>query len=354
LSAADRFALVTYSDGVRIDSNLQNVTPDNRRNMEHAVSRVKVGGGTNLGAGLQAGIDLLESSLESSNTARIILISDGLANKGITDARTLGSMAGVAVEREFAVSTVGVGIEFNEYLMSAIADQGTGSYYYLENPQAFAEVFQKEFIATRSSFVSNLKIKVPSETAIDLVDAAGYPIRIEDGYAVFHPGSLRPGQSRKIYLTLRVPTRVQGDFELGGIKVGYQHDNAVYETTLANSYQIACVADRRKVLLSIDKSGWAEKVINEDFNRLKQEVAAELKSGEKKEALKRIRTYRSEKQEMNNYVQSTGVARNLDTDLKELETFVEDTFTGAPEAVRQKQKSNSKALQYDGYRSRRQ
>jgi Ca-activated chloride channel family protein len=54
LSAADRFALVTYSDGVRIDSNLQNVTPDNRRNMEHAVSRVKVGGGTNLGAGLQA------------------------------------------------------------------------------------------------------------------------------------------------------------------------------------------------------------------------------------------------------------------------------------------------------------
>jgi Ca-activated chloride channel family protein len=106
--------------------------------------------------------------------------------------------------------------------------------------------------------------------------------------------------------------------------------------------------------LSIDKSGWAEKVINEDFNRLKQEVAAELKSGEKKEALKRIRTYRSEKQEMNNYVQSTGVARNLDTDLKELETFVEDTFTGAPEAVRQKQKSNSKALQYDGYRSRRQ
>ena len=93
LSAADRFALVTYSDGVRIDSNLLKVTPHNRRNMAFAVSRIKVGGGTNLGAGLQAGIDLLESSQRSTNPARIILISDGLANKGITDARTLSSMA---------------------------------------------------------------------------------------------------------------------------------------------------------------------------------------------------------------------------------------------------------------------
>ncbi len=354
LSAADRFALVTYSDGVRIDSGLLKVTPDNRRNMALAVSRVQVGGGTNLGAGLQAGIDLIESSQRSTNPAKIILISDGLANKGITDARTLSSIAGVAVEKEFAVSTVGVGIEFNEFLMSAIADQGTGNYYYLENPVAFADVFQAEFSATRSSIVNNLEIKIPLENGIDLANAAGYPIRIQNGYAAFHPGSLRPGQSRNIYLTLRVPTGSRKDFELGGIKIGYQHSGAVYETTLENSYKIACVGDRRKVLSSIDKTGWSEKVINEDFNRLKQEVAAELKSGEKKEALKRIRSYRSEKREMNKYIQSAGVATNLDRDLKELEMFVEDTFNGAPEAVRQKQKSNAKALQYDGYRGRRQ
>ncbi len=354
LSAADRFALVTYSDGVRIDSGLLKVTPNNRRNMELAVSGIQVGGGTNLGAGLQAGIDLLESSQRGTNAARIILISDGLANKGITDARTLSSMAGIAVEKEFAVSTVGVGIEFNEYLMSAIADQGTGSYYYLENPEAFAEVFQKEFNATRMSVVSNLKIQIPLKDGISLVNAAGYPIRIQDGYAVFHPGSLRSGQTRKIYLTLRVPTLNQKDFELDDIKIGYQHNHAVYETTLEHSYKIACVGDRRKVLSSIDKTGWSEKVINEDFNRLKQEVAAELKSGEKKEALNRIRAYRIEKREMNTYIQSAGVAKNLDKDLKELEMYVEDTFKGAPEAVRQKQKSNAKALQFDGYRGRRQ
>ncbi len=83
-------------------------------------------------------------------------------------------------------------------------------------------------------------------------------------------------------------------------------------------------------------------------------MAAELKSGKKLDAMKRIRAYRSENQALNNYIGSARVAENIDKDLKELETYVEETFKGSPEAVRQKQKSNAKALQYDGYRGRRQ
>ncbi|CAB1058085.1 hypothetical protein D1BOALGB6SA_2841 [Olavius sp. associated proteobacterium Delta 1] len=353
LGAKDRFALVTYSDGVQIASGLLNVTRKNQQVMESAVSRVRVGGGTNLGAGLQAGINLLRFSDRNTNAAKVILISDGLANKGITDVQALSNIAAVAVEKEFAVSTVGVGDEFNEYLMTAIADQGTGNYYYLENPAAFAEVFQKEFHDTRSSIVNNLKIQIPLKDGIRLADAAGYPITHKNGHAVFHPGSLHSGQTRKLYLTLRVPTNSNRNFELNNIKIFYHHDNQIYQTILEDSFTIACVKDQRKVFSSIDKTSWSEKVINEDFNRLKQEVAADLKSGKKQDAMKRIEKYQGEQETVNAVVGSAIVAENLDKDLKELETYVEDTFQGAPEAVRQKQKSNAKALQYDGYRGRR-
>lgn len=354
LSARDRFALVTYSDGVQIASGLLNVSGINRQRMESAVSGVRVGGGTNLGAGLQAGINILRSSNRSTNAAKVILISDGLANKGITDVQALGGIAAVAVEKEFAVSTVGVGADFNEYLMTAIADQGTGNYYYLENPSAFAEVFQKEFHDTRASIVNNLKIQIPLKDGISLADAAGYPISHQNGQAVFYPGNLHSGQTRKLYLTLRVPTNSKRNFELNTIKIVYHHDNQVYETTLEDSFKIACVKDQRKVFSSIDKTSWSEKVINEDFNRLKQEVAADLKSGKKQKAMKRIRKYHGEQKAVNAVVGSARVAENLDKDLKELETYVEDTFQGAPQAVRQKQKINAKALQYEGYRGRRQ
>jgi Ca-activated chloride channel family protein len=321
--------------------------------MAAAINGIRVGGGTNLGAGLQAGINLLRSSNRSTNAAKIILISDGLANKGITDVQSLSGIAAVAVERNFAVSTVGVGAEFNEYLMTAIADQGTGSYYYLENPAAFAEVFQKEFHDARASIVNNLKIQIPLNDGISLADAAGYPISRQNGQAVFYPGSMRSGQTRKLYLTFRVPTNRNKQFELNNLKVVYHHDSLVYETTLEDSFTIACVADQRKVYSSIDKTSWSDKVINDDFNRLKQEVAADIKSGKKQNAMKRIQTYYGEQKAVNTVVGSASVAKNLDKDLKELETYVEETFQGAPEVIRQKQKSNAKALQYDGYRGRR-
>ncbi|CAB1075046.1 hypothetical protein D1AOALGA4SA_2866 [Olavius algarvensis Delta 1 endosymbiont] len=353
LTAKDRFALVTYSDGAQIPAALQTVTPVNRQHMASAVNAVRVGGGTNLGAGLQAGIELLRSSKRGSNAAKVILLSDGLANQGIVDLQALGGIAAAAVEGEFAVSTVGVGAEFNEHLMTAIANRGTGSYYYLENPAAFAEVFQKEFHDTRASVVNNLKIEIPLNDGIDLVDAAGYPINRRDGLAVFYPGSMHAGQVRKLYLSLRVPTNLNRQFELKQLKVAYHHDSRAYETTLDDSFIIACVDDQQKVYSSIDKTGWSNKVINDDFNRLKEEVAADLKSGKKQKAMERIEIYHDEQRAVNAAVGSSRVAENLDKDLKELEAYVEETFQGPPEAVRQKQKSNAKVLQYDGYRGRR-
>ena len=354
LTARDRLALVTYSDGVQIAADLLNVTDDNRKRLAAAVNSVLVGGGTNLGAGLQAGINILNSSIRNSNSAKVILISDGLANKGVTDIYALGNMAALAVENEFAVSTVGVGADYNEHLMTAIADQGTGTYYYLENPAAFAEVFQREFYDTRAAIVGSLQIQIPTQSGITLVDASGYPLSHRKDHVAFYPGRLRSGQMRQLYLTLQVPTNSERNFVLNNIRITYRYDNQTFETALNEPLSIACVNDQRKVFSSIDKTGWTEKIINEDFNRLKQEVAADLKSGDKRQAMDRIKKYHGEQEAVNAVVGSQQVADNLDKDLKELTTYVEETFQGAPAAVREKQQSNAKALQYEGYRGRRQ
>ena len=353
LSAKDRFAMVTYSDGVQIASGLVYVTQDNRVHLATAVNRVRAGGGTNLGAGLQAGINMLRTPYRSNNAARVILISDGLANKGITDSIRLGRMAGVAIEEEFAVSTVGVGHEFNEQLMTAIADRGAGNYYYLENPMAFAEVFQKELFYSKATVATHVSIAFPLSNEISLVDASGYAIEIHNDHAVFYPGDLRSGQIRKLFLTLQVPTGSTGSFEIGKIKARYRFNGQPMETSLDGSYKIACVKSQKEVRASIDKQSWTEKVIREDYNRLKQEVAADIKAGKKQNALKRIHSYYSEQESINATVDSAEVTQNLDRDLKELRQRVEDTFQGAPAAVSRKQKANSKAMQYEGYKGRR-
>jgi hypothetical protein len=116
---------------------------------------------------------------------------------------------------------------------------------------------------------------------------------------------------------------------------------------------LACLADQDAVLASIDRAGWGEQVIREDYSRLKDAVADAIRSGRKRQALTKIREYEDRNRKVNAAVKSAKVAENLDKDVKGLRQRVEETFAGAPAAVAEKQKRRAKALQYESYQIRR-
>jgi Ca-activated chloride channel family protein len=113
------------------------------------------------------------------------------------------------------------------------------------------------------------------------------------------------------------------------------------------------VTDPAAVLSSVRREAWAEKVLQEDYGRLKQEVADEIRRGDKDQALERIRRYREATAAVNRQVGSGRVAANLEQEVGDLQRTVQETFAGAPAAVAAKQQQNAKALHYDGYQKRR-
>jgi len=353
LTARDRFALFSYSDAVQKHCDLLAVTDSNRRVIQSAVGGIYSSGATNLGDGLRAGIDLVATAGRSGNPGRVILISDGLANRGVTDPAALGRMASVAAGQEFAVSTVGVGADFNEFLMTRIADQGAGAYYYLDNPAAFAETFQKEFLAVKSAAATGISVSLALPPGVRVLDASGYPVNVTDDTALFHPGSLRSGQTRRIFLTLQVPTTEEARFPIGRVTARYRHNGQPHEVFMENAFTVACVGDEGRVLSSIDRTRWEEKVLKDDYNRLKQEVAADISAGSVGSAHQRIDAYEKEQKALNASVNSPGVARNLEIDVRDLKKRVDETFQGPPAAVMEKQKAGSKSMQYEGYSNRR-
>lgn len=353
MGAGDRMALVSYANGVDTLSPLKAMDANNRRKFKTLVQRIYSGGGTNLGGGLQRGIHTLMHTPSGGRQRKVILISDGLANHGITDPNALGNMASGAVENNFSVSTVGVGYDFNEVLMTTIADHGAGSYYFLENPNAFARVFEKEFESTRNVAASSLKLRIPLKDGVQLIHAGGYPIEHKDGYAIVHPGDLMSGQTRKLFLTYRVPTDNIRRFDLGGFQVRYMQDGMAHQISGQKNLALACVADPKAVVASIDKSAWEDQVVKEDYNQLKEEVAADIRQGRKASAISKIQEYEARTRAMNNDVGSAQVTENLDEDVQQLRRSVEDTFAGAPAAVAEKKKQRSKALQYESYQIRR-
>lgn len=353
LGPEDRLALVTYSNGVQVRSALMPVNDATRRQLASAVDQIHAGGGTNLGGGLGRGIDLLMGTPGADRQRKVILLSDGLANQGITDPVALGRIASAAVENRFSISTVGVGLDFNEMLMTAIADQGAGHYHFLEDPRTFARVFDDELQAARHVAAADVTVRIPTAPGVRLVGAGGYPIHQEEGAAVIHPGNLLSGGSRTLFLTFQVPTDIEKTIRLGRVQVTYRHQDKSITLDAPRPMDVACVADPAAVMASIRKASWAKQVVQEEFSRLKEDVAADIRNGEKEQAQARIRAYAAKQRAINTAVGSDKVAENLATDVHALRQRVDDTFAGAPAAVAEKKKQVSKSMQYDGYKMRR-
>ena len=176
LSPSDRLSLVSYSDNVLRHCHLVSLTQHNKRMLRNMVHALYAGGSTNLGGGLQAGIDTIMQAAQGDRIRKVILISDGLANRGVVNPWELGRMASIALEHDFAVATVGVGDSFNEQLMAHIADQGAGTYQYMENPDAFITVFQHEFMKSRQVAATSLEVHIPKVQGVRLLSAGGFPM----------------------------------------------------------------------------------------------------------------------------------------------------------------------------------
>jgi hypothetical protein len=101
--------------------------------------------------------------------------------------------------------------------------------------------------------------------------------------ATFCPG--RPASFSSPSNCLRTRNR---EFELAGISLNYKADGKTASVALDQPFKVACVKDQRKATASIDKAVWEKKVIQEDYNRLRDDVAKDLKSGRKEEAMKKI------------------------------------------------------------------
>jgi Ca-activated chloride channel family protein len=249
------------------------------------------------------------------------------------------------------LSTVGVGEDFNEFLMSSLADAGTGNYYYLNDTAELASVFSREFEATRETVATGLMVTMRPGSHVKVVDAAGYPLERNGDQVTFRPGSLFSGQDRRIWVTLEVPGDRVGSYELGSFSLSYSEGGESRSLTLEDVPTLACVADEDRFFASVDKDVWEQSVLQEAYNRLQEKVALAVKEGRKDQAIQAINDYREENAYMNRELQSKAVRDNLD-EAEQLEAEVHGAFTGAGQELKQNRLSKQRqAAGRDGRRA---
>ncbi|MEV5786819.1 von Willebrand factor type A domain-containing protein [Streptomyces sp. NPDC052287] len=137
----DSVALVTFSD--EAETVLPMTRLGHHRGRVHdAIDGLEPTESTNLGAGVRTGYDTAVEGLRKGATNRVVLISDGLANTGETDADTiLERISGARREHGITLFGVGVGSEYGDALMERLADKGDGHTTYVSNDDDARKVF---------------------------------------------------------------------------------------------------------------------------------------------------------------------------------------------------------------------
>ena len=144
LHPEDRFTLVVYDDSVDVLAPAVAATPEAKRLALSRLDEVGPRGSTDLHGGWMAGATQIGAGLRDDAVTRALLLTDGLANHGITEP---GALAGKASElRRFGVatSTFGVGADFDERLLRDLAHEGGGNFYFVETPAQISDLLTSE------------------------------------------------------------------------------------------------------------------------------------------------------------------------------------------------------------------
>lgn len=174
LQESDRVSLVTFDDEVQVRHNLTPVDHDHRRHLERVTHAIQVGGSTNLSGGwLEACRELSHIPEGTPRVRRALLLTDGMANVGITNPGELAKHARELRDRGISTSAIGVGAGFDEFLLSNMAESGGGNFQYIAHPSELERFFSDEISSLADTVAMNpyLEVTVPHGSHANLVNS---------------------------------------------------------------------------------------------------------------------------------------------------------------------------------------
>ncbi|MFH0900854.1 MAG: VWA domain-containing protein [Pseudomonadota bacterium] len=244
LQGGDRAAIVQYDSEAQVLVSSTVASVEGKPVLLAALDGISPGGSTNLHDGLALGRDEIMRTLQSGQINRLILLSDGQANRGIVDIPTLNQVAENAAGQGVRVTTVGLGLDYNEDLMEAIAEGGRGQYYYVKDESALKDVFAGEMRSLQATVATRAELRLePACNGVEVVEVLGYQTRREGTALVVPMADLLGGDSRKVVAKVRVPTNLLGHQGVLTTRLSYQDARSKEQRFVATALGVEISSD---------------------------------------------------------------------------------------------------------------
>lgn len=178
LNNNDVLSVVNYDDRIEITSPSEHVK--NKEVIKRKINELTDRGSTNLTGGMLEGYTQVKSTRKDGYVNRVLLLTDGLANTGITDPQQMKKITEKKfLEEGIALSTFGLGADYNEDLLTALAESGRANYYFIDNPDKIPNIFASELKGLLSVVAQNALVEITMPNTVELVKVYGYPYEVK-------------------------------------------------------------------------------------------------------------------------------------------------------------------------------
>ncbi|MCI0512427.1 VWA domain-containing protein [candidate division KSB1 bacterium] len=239
LTANDFFSLVSYDSDVY--TQIPGAQVKNKAALREIIEKIQPGSSTNLSGGLMEGYAEVMKNFQRGRVNRVLLLTDGLANAGITNPQQLTHLASEKNSHGLTLSTFGVGSDFNEDLLTNLAEYGGANYYFISDPEQIAAIFQSELQGLLAVVAQNVKLRIKPAPEVALLQVFGYPTQAQGNETLIKLNDFFSEEEKSILFKLQIPAQAVGGQAVAEVKLTYDDvilKNERVENTFSKSIQI--------------------------------------------------------------------------------------------------------------------
>jgi Ca-activated chloride channel family protein len=205
LQMSDRISVTIFDD--QVETLIPSTPAVEKSNIIRKIESIQPRGSTALHAGWLEGGVQVSQYLNPEHINRVLLLSDGLANVGETNPDVIASDVHGLARRGVSTSTMGVGNDYSEDLLEAIARSGDGNYYYIESPQQLPDIFHTELQGLIATIGHTVSLGIEPQAGVEVVDVFNDLDKNRNGR--YQLPNLVIGNLIEVILRLKVPAMTQ-------------------------------------------------------------------------------------------------------------------------------------------------
>ncbi len=299
LEALGRLAPDDILSVVIYDTDVQTLVPaqcvGNGRSIAAAIRSIRAGGSTALFGGVSQGASEVRKHIEDRRYIhRVILLSDGLANVGPQSPEELGRLGSALVKEGISVTTVGLGLGFNEDLMTRLAQRSDGNTYFVESSDDLPRIFAGELGDVLNVIARRVVVEVEFPEGVRPLSFVGRDGLIRGRKAELSLNQLYGGQEKFALIEVEVSPGTEGaEIEIASARLSYENALTQKTAVVRAQRKVSFSESREIVISSVNKKVQNDYAVNR-IAETKDKAVELVDANRRGEAAKELRTQAAE------------------------------------------------------------